>query len=56
MVFYHLKFEGTSILTIVQEFIPADPSLLILADDPKPPKKHDISFVPVRTIYYCAIF
>ena len=51
-----MKIEGTSILTRVHAFIPAEPSLLVLADDSEPPKKHDISFVPVRKIYYCAIF
>ena len=51
-----MKFEGTSRLTRVQGFIPADPSLLALADDLEPPKKHDVSFVPVRTIYHSAIF
>ena len=56
MVFCHMKFEGTSTLTRAQGFIPAEPSLLVLADNPEPPKKHDVSFVPVRTIYHSAIF
>ena len=51
-----MKFEGTSRLTRVQGFIPAEPSLLVLADDPEPPKKYDVSFVPVRTVYHSAIF
>ena len=56
MVFCRMKFEGTSRLTGAQGFIPAEPSLLLLADDPEPPKKHDVSFVPVRTIYHSVIF
>ena len=55
MVFCRMKFEGTSILTRVQGFIPAEPSLLVLAVDPEPPKKHDVSFIPVRTIYHSEI-
>ena len=51
-----MKFEGTSRLTRVQGFIPAEPSLLVLADDPEPLKKHNVAFVPVRTIYHSAIF
>ena len=42
-----MKFEGTSKLTRMQGFIPAEPFLLVLADDPEPPKKHDVSFVAV---------
>ena len=51
-----MKFEGTSILTRVQGFIPAESSLPIYADDPEPPKKHNVSFATVRTIYHSAIF
>ena len=51
-----MKFKSTSRLTRVQGFIPAEPSLFVLADDPEPPKKHDVSFVPVRTVYHSAIF
>ena len=56
MVFCGMKFEGTSILTRVLGLISEEPALLILADDPEPPKEHDISFVLVRTIYHSAIF
>ena len=51
-----MKFEGTSRLTRAQGFIQSEPSLLVLADDREPPKKRDVSFVPVRTIYHSAIF
>ena len=56
MVFCRMKFEGTSRLTRVQGFIPAEPSLLVLVDDPEPPKKHNVSFTLVRTVYHSAIF
>ena len=56
MVFCHMKFKGISRLIREQGFIPAEPALLVLADDCVPPKKHDVSFLPVRTIYHSAIF
>ena len=51
-----MKFKSTRRLTRVQGFILAEPSLFVLANDPEPPKKHDVSFVPVRTVYHSAIF
>ena len=56
MVFCRMKFEGTGRQTRVQGFTLAEPSLFILADNPEPPKKQDVPFVPVRTIYHSAIF
>ena len=55
---YCMKFEGTSRLARVQGFIPAEPCLLVLqvADDPQPPKKHNVSYVQVRIIFHSAIF
>ena len=56
MVFCRTMFEGTSRLTRAQGFMLAEPSLPVLADDPEPPKKHDVSFDLVRSIYHSAIF